>query len=161
MAVRRKAILLGLVPSLVVLHFLFHVGFSIRYGAPDLLTVALLLAARELGMGTGAALGFAFGLLEDSFSALSFGASTVALTLLGALGARTRDLFVGDSLLFLFSYLALGKLARDLVTWFLVAPGVREGFFDVVVLHGTVAAVYGAAVGLLLLVPFGVSEVPR
>ncbi len=158
---RRKLILLGVVPLLVVLHFLLHVGLGIGGWAPDLLTVALLVAARELQMGTAAGLGFGLGLLEDSFSALTFGANSFTLTFLGAVGARTRDLFVGDSLLFLFLYLAVGLLARNLVHWLLSGQGVRDAFFDAVLVHGGVGALYGAAVGLLLLAPLGASEVAR
>lgn len=150
-----------LVPFLVVLHFFLHLGLGIGRGAPDLATVALLVAAREMGMGAGAGLGFVLGLMEDSFSGLAFGANTLAMTLLGALGARTRELFVGDSLVFLFSYLVLGKLLKDLVHWLLTAQEVRDRFLDAVVIDGSVAALYGAAVGLLLLVPLRSSEVSR
>ncbi len=81
-------------------------------------------------MGAGAALGFFFGILEDAFSVLAFGASALAMTVVGILGARTRDLFVGDSLLFLFVYLALGKLLRDLIYWVVAGepdPGALPG----------------------------------
>ena len=55
--------------------------------------LALLLAVRETGMGWAGALGFFFGLLEDAFSVLAFGASSLAMTAVGILGSRTRDLF--------------------------------------------------------------------
>jgi hypothetical protein len=116
--------------------------------------VALLLAARELGMGGGGALGFFFGLLEDSFSVLAFGANTLALTLVGILGAGTRDLWVGESLVFYFWYLATGIWARGLVHWMMSGESFREPFVDVVLVDGTVAALYGAAMGILLMIPF-------
>ena len=59
---RRRGLLLGLVPFLVLLHFFLHLGLSLGREAPDLLTLALLLAARETRMGTAAALGFFFGI---------------------------------------------------------------------------------------------------
>ena len=37
-------------------------------------------------MGSAAGLGFVFGLLEDAFSILAFGANTIAMTLVGAIG---------------------------------------------------------------------------
>lgn len=157
----RRPILTILVPALVVLHLILHLGLGIGRGAPDLMTVALLLAARELGMGGGGALGFFLGLLEDSFSVLAFGANTLALTVVGILGARTRDLFVGESALFFFSYLALGKILRDLIHWFAAGEGIREPFLNAIVVDGTVAAVYGAVVGLVLLFPFKTPETAR
>jgi len=156
--VRKRLILIAVVPTLVVLHLFLHLGLGIGGAAPDLMTVALLLAAREVGMGWGGALGFFFGLLEDSFSVLAFGANTLALTLVGILGARTRDFFVGDSVLFLFTYFTAGKLLRDLVHWLVAGEGLREPFLNAVVVDGTVGAVYGAVLGLLVLLPFRPAE---
>lgn len=151
----RRTVLGLLVPLLVILHFLFHVGFSIASGAPDLLTLALLLAARELSLGWGGGLGFFLGLLEDAFSVLAFGASAFALTLVGILGARTRDLFVGDSLLFFFVYLTVGKLLRNLVYWVVAGATVRGPFLESMVIQGGLASVYMAAVGVLVVVVLG------
>ncbi len=151
---RRRGLLRLLVPLLVVLHFLLHPGMGFGRGAPDLLVVALLLAVREVGMGWGTGLGFALGLMEDSFSVLAFGASTVALTLVAALGARTRDLFVGDSLSFYFWYLAAGKLLRELVHWVVVGEALREPFVSAILLQGTAGALYASVVGVVLFLPF-------
>jgi len=151
----RRTVLGFLVPALVVLHFLFHVGFSIQGWAPDLLVLALLLAAREVGMGAGGALGFTFGLLEDAFSWLAFGASALSMTLIGVLGSRTRELFVGDSPLFFFAYLTLGKFLKDLIYWLVAASSVKGPFLETVVLHGGLGALYVALVGLGLVSLFG------
>jgi rod shape-determining protein MreD len=152
--VRRRGLLSVLVPILVSLLFLGHPGLGFGSVAPDLLVVALLLAAREVGMGWGTGLGFALGLLEDSFSVLSFGANTVALTLVGALGARTRDLFVGDSLSFVFWYLAVGKLLREVVRWVVVGEALREPFLGAILLQGAASALYAGVVGMILFLPF-------
>ena len=89
----KAPVLVGiLVGVLFVLHFLLHVGFGFGAGAPDLLTIALLLAAREIGMGRAALLGLCFGLLEDALSVLAFGANTIAMTVAAVGGAFTRDL---------------------------------------------------------------------
>ena len=139
----------GTVLVLVVLHFLLHLGIGLGREAPDLLTVALLVGARELRMGSGAGLGFAFGLLEDAFSVLAFGANSIAMTLVGAVGARTRDLFVGDSLFFLVSYLFLGKWLRDLVFWLVVGDSLRGPFTDAMFVQASLASLYAAGVGLV------------
>jgi len=149
---RRNLVVPVLVPLLVVSHFLLHLGLGIGRAAPDLLTVAVLLAVREVGMGWGAGFGFVMGVLEDSFSALAFGANALALTVVGIVGGRTRDLFVGDSVLFLSAYFFFGKLGKDLIRWTAMRTDVREPFFNVVVMDGGLAALYVAAIGLVLVI---------
>jgi rod shape-determining protein MreD len=137
------------VVALAFLHFLLHLGVGVEL-APDLLTISLLLAAREVGMGTAAGIGFAFGLLLDAFSLLAFGANAIAMTILGAAGARTRDWFVGDSFFFVVSYLFLGKWAKDLLHWVAVGDAVREPFVQAILWGATLDALYAAAVGVLV-----------
>ncbi len=134
---------------LIFLHFGLHVSLGLGEIAPDLLVVALLIAAREVDIGGGAGLGFLLGLLDDAFSVLAFGANTFALTLVGMGGARTRDLFVGDSLFFMMSYLVLGKWARDLIYWVAVGEGLRESFINTMLIQSPISAVYAGMVGLV------------
>lgn len=145
---RLRAWILAL--ALVVLHFLLHVGLSYGRGAPDLLTLAVLLLARELSVGRAAVVGLVFGLLEDALSVLAFGANSMAMTLVAIGGAATRDLFVGDTRLFLVSYVFIGKLTRDLIHWVAVGEGLRQPFVEQVVIEGGIASLYLAAVGLVV-----------
>ena len=138
------------VVGLAFLHFLLHLGMGLDDVAPDLLTVALLLAAREVGMGSAAGIGFAFGLLLDAFSLLAFGANAVAMTVVGAAGARTRDWFVGDSFFFVVSYLFLGKWVKDLLHWVAVGEGVREPFVQALLIEAPLDAAYAAGIGVLV-----------
>lgn len=144
-----------LVATLVFLHFLLHVGLGYGRGAPDLLTIALLLGAREVGSGSAAALGLLFGLLEDALSVLAFGANAVAMTVIGILGALTRDLFVGDSRLFAVSYFFVGKWMRDFIHWIMVGDELRQPFVDQVLVQGAVAGAYAALVGLVVVTLVG------
>ena len=136
---------------LVLLHFGLHLSLGLGEGAPDLLLVALLIAARELDIGRGAGLGFFLGMLDDAFSVLAFGANTFALTLVGMGGARTRDLFVGDSLLFLTSYLMLGKWVRDFLHWVAVGEGLRESFVETMLIQSPISAAYAGLIGLVVI----------
>ena len=136
-------------------HFIMHVGFGLGPEVPDMLTIALLLAAREIGIGGATGLGLAFGLLEDSLSVLAFGASSVAMTITGALGATTRNLFVGDSLSFQLSYFILGKWARDLLHWVMAGEALRLPFLEQVMLNGFLGGVYVAAIAVPLMVLLG------
>ena len=141
----------GVVGSLIVLHFGLHVSLGLGGRAPDLLVVALLIAATELDIGRGAGLGFLLGLLDDAFSVLAFGANTLALTVVGMGGARTRNLFVGDSLVFMTSYLVLGKWMRDLLHWVAVGEGLRGSFVDTMLIQSPISAAYAGLVGLVVI----------
>jgi cell shape-determining protein MreD len=152
---RRSPIFWVLAVLLPVLHFLLYVGLGIGIWAPDLLTVALLLLAREVRTSTAAAIGFFFGLLEDAFSILAFGANTLTMTLLGILGSRSRDLFLGESVVFFLSYLAVGTWLRFAIHWALAGEEVRGPAGRVLLLQGPVAALYAAGVGVLFLLLTG------
>jgi len=138
------------------------VGLGIGGAAPDLLTVALLLVVREVGIGAAAGVGLGFGILEDALSVVAFGVNSVAMTLVGLAGATTRDLFVGDSLVFLISYFVLGKFVRDLMTWILMGDALREPFVSQVLVQGLLGGVYAAIVGVALMAVTGLwRESPR
>ena len=139
---------------LVVLHFILHIGLGIGSGAPDLLTAALLLGVRRVRGSVAAIMGLGLGLLNDSFSATSFGADAVILTILGYLGARSRDLFEGESLLFMAGYLFLGKLLHDLGYWILARENARPDFLGQLLLTWPVNALYCAGAGVLALLIF-------
>jgi rod shape-determining protein MreD len=100
---------------LVILHFGVHVALGLSGVAPDLLTIALLLGSRRLSGAGAAGLGLALGVLNDALSLTAFGALAVTYAIIGFFGARSRDLFEGDSLLFVGVYIFLGKWLRDLV----------------------------------------------
>ena len=87
----------------------------------------------------------------DYFSVLAFGANTFAMTLVGMGGARTREFFVGDSLVFLTSYLVLGKWTRDLLHWIVIGDGLREPFVDAVLVQAPISAVYAGLIGIVVI----------
>jgi cell shape-determining protein MreD len=96
------------VVALVVAHFLlrpFWVGLPV---GPDLLVGALLVGTLRLRAGHAALFGFALGLLESAMALEGLGGYALALTLLGYLGARSRDLLFADARFYVFSYLFVG-----------------------------------------------------
>ena len=147
--------------GLVVTHLLLHVALGLGKVAPDLAVVALLLASRSLGSAGGAATGFVLGLLEDAFSVVSFGANVFAMSVVGALGARTRDLFVGDSIPFLAVFLAIGKWGRDVLVWVVSDLGSRAPFNHFVLVESPLLALYAAAAGLVARLVFARGPLSR
>lgn len=137
---------------LVVIHFILHLTFGLSEWAPDLLTLAVLIAARQLTGGAAAGVGFALGLLEDAVSLGAFGAAAIAQTVVGYLGARSRDLFVGESVLFLSLYFFLGAWLQDAL-YYGVAPSVRRGeTVERLLIYAPLEALYVAVVGVVAVV---------
>jgi rod shape-determining protein MreD len=132
---------------LVVLHFTVHLGIGVGPGGIDLLTIAVLLGVRRTSGARGALLGLLVGLLQDSLSLLAFGAQSVTYALLGYLGARSRDLFYGDSVLFVVLYLFVGKWLHDLLYYGLAGAAVRGEPVARFLVDAPVAALWTAAVG--------------
>lgn len=137
---------------LVFFHFFLRLGLGMGAEAPDLLTVALLLHVRRVRSGTAACIGFALGMLEDAFTLVTFGANTLAMTLVGILGVQTRAIFVSTaSLSFHIVYFGAGKWLRDFVHWILQRRvGFASGFVEPMILTGVPAALYAALVGVIL-----------
>lgn len=142
----------ALVALLVVVYFFLHLALGLGSVVPDLLTVALLLAARRLRAPAAAGFGLFLGLLRDSLSLVAFGADAVTLTVLGYLGSRSRDLFIGDSLLFVGIYLLMGKLLHDAIFYLLAGPALGSGMMEFVAQLPFV--LYSAAAGLSLLLVY-------
>ena len=146
---------------LVVLHLVIHVGFGVGAAAPDLFTLALLIVARGLHMAGATGVGLFLGLLEDAQGLLGFGAHGFAMAVVGALAARTREVFVGDSLLFVASYLFVGKWLRDAIYWVAAGPQLRGAMGEALLVDAGLAALYMTVVGLVVVFLTGALQGPR
>lgn len=135
---------------LVALHFLLRVGLGYEQLAPDLLVVALLLAARQLAAGIAAGLGLLFGVLDGALVPFALGASALALTVLGFAGSRSREMFSEDNYLLLALYLFVGKWLFDAILFFATGDMFRTGA-SYLLLISPLTALYAAAAGLISL----------
>ena len=133
---------------LVVLHFVLRIGLGFAQLAPDLLIVALLLAAREIRAGFAAGLGLLLGILDGAVIPFSLGASALVLTILGFAGGRSRELFAGDNFIFLALYLFAGKWLYDTLLFLVTGDLFRSGA-SYLLLVSPLAALYAAAAGLV------------
>lgn len=133
---------------LVVLHLVVHVAIGLGTAAPDLLAIAVLLAARRMKGSGAAAVGLLLGLLNDALALTTFGATALVFAVIGFLGARSRDLFEGDSLLFVAVYIFLGKWLRDAL--FLVMTRSASGDpWGILVTSTPIAAIYAAITAMI------------
>ena len=136
------------VALLVVLHFLLRVGLGYEQLAPDLLVVAVLIAARQLPAGFAAGVGFVLGLLDGAVVPTAMGASALALTIIGFAGARSRELFSEDNYLLFALYLFAGKWIFDVILFFATGEVFRPGA-SYLLLVSPLSALYAAAAGLI------------
>ena len=138
---------------LVVLHFVLRVGLGLDQLAPDLLVVALLLAAREFRAGWAAGLGLLLGVLDGSMVPFNLGISARVLTTLGFVGARSREIFSGESYVFLALYLFAGKWLYDVFLSLLTRELFRSGASELLVI-APMNALYAAAAGVLAMAAY-------
>lgn len=144
----------AMVVLLVLADLTLHLGLGLGREAPDLITVAALLAARRSSGAGAAALGVGLGLLRDSLSIVAFGADAIALGLVSYLGSRTRDLFLDDSLPFFAVYLLLGKWVHDAV-YALIRGSVTGGtWMDQLLTEAPIAALYAAVAGVVAVLAY-------
>jgi hypothetical protein len=138
---------------LVVLHLILRLGLGLGHLAPDLLVVALLLAAREIRAGWAAGLGLSLGIIDGSMVPFNLGASALVLTIVGFLGARTRELFSGDNYLFVALYLFVGKWLYDTLLY-LVTGDLFSSGAAYLLLISPLTALYAAAAGVVALAAY-------
>lgn len=138
---------------LVVLHFILRLGLGLGQLAPDLLLVALLLAAREMRAGWAAGLGLGLGILDGSMVPFNLGTSALVMTVIGFVGARSRELFSGDNFVFLALYLFVGKWLYDALLY-LVTGDLFSAGATYLVLVSPLAALYAAAAGVVALATY-------
>lgn len=138
---------------LVVLHFILRLGLGLGQLAPDLLVVALLLAAREIRAGWAAGLGLLLGVIDGSTVPFNLGASALVLTVLGYLGARTREIFSGDNFVFLALYLFVGKWLYDTLLYLVTGDLFTSGA-AYLLLVSPITALYAAAAGVVALAAY-------
>ena len=72
---------------LVILHLFLQLTLGYGHSTPDLFVVALLVVARGVNLGVGSLIGLLLGILEDGFSARSFGAHALSFSLLSLVSA--------------------------------------------------------------------------
>ena len=136
--------------ALVVLHLMANVALPLGALAPDLFAVTVLTASQRLGGAWGAALGLLLGLVEDSTSLTSFGASAFALAMVGGAAGRLAEVLRSDSSAFRFVLFAVGKWSRDILAWIVSDAATRPPVADALLVEAAVAALYAATVGIVV-----------
>jgi rod shape-determining protein MreD len=138
---------------LVLLHLLLRLALGLTV-VPDLFVVALLLGARRLGGAGAALLGLVLGILADSLALIAFGATAVAFVVVGFLGSRSRNLFEGDSYLFVAFYAFIGAWLIEAIR-FVVGGALARGVQPLaLVSEGALSALYTAAAAIIAMMAY-------
>lgn len=145
---------------LAVFHFVLRVAIGLSVSAPDLLTIAVLLAARRLKGSQAAGVGLVLGLLVDGLALTTFGALALVNAVVGFLGARSRDLFEGDSYLFIGAYIFLGKLVHD-VLYFVITKSSHGQEWSALLTPAPLAALYAAVAAIIAIILYSAATGDR
>jgi len=107
---------------LLVVHFTLY-RFFVRWPVmPNLMIGALLIGALRMPAGIAALFGFGLGILEASMGLEGLGTISLVLTVVGYLGARSRDLLFADARHYVFFYLFAGTWVAEF-SLMLAMPG--------------------------------------
>jgi rod shape-determining protein MreD len=99
---------------LIVLHYTLRPLLAWR-ASVDFLIVALLLGSVRLRPGAAAVYGFLLGLVSDSLAVSAFGASALAMSLVGFGASWLKAVFFADNLVLNGFFLFLAKWVFDLI----------------------------------------------
>ncbi len=120
----------------------------------DFLVIAALFAAVRMRPGLAALLGFALGLSADALAPGSFGAATLALTVISFAASWLKAVFFANHIALTGLFIFLGKWCFDAI-YVLLGGGVRGVDLVVQLLLWTpLAAALTAVVAVLLLTIF-------
>jgi rod shape-determining protein MreD len=140
----------------VVFLFLVVLQYTLRpvlaWRAPiDFLVIALLLVAVRARPGVAAVAGFALGLLSDSLTPESFGAGSLAMTVVGFGASWLKAAFFADNIALNGIFIFAGKWAFDAI--YLIAEHRLQGtdLFVQLLLWSPLAAASTAIAGLVVL----------
>jgi rod shape-determining protein MreD len=97
---------------LVLLHFSLRPLLGWR-ASPDFLIIALLLVAIRVRPGTAALIGFLMGIVADSVTLHAFGASALAMSVVGFAASWLKAVFFADDIVLNAFFFFLGKWAFD------------------------------------------------
>jgi rod shape-determining protein MreD len=151
MSVARTLRALVLFSALIALHFTVRPLLAAR-ASVDFLVLALLLASVRVRPGGAAVVGFLLGLLIDSLRPGTFGAASLAMTLVGYAASWLKPVFFADNLPLNAFFFFAGKWVFDVI--FLTAGQRLRGTELVMqlLLWSPLAAALTAAAGVVLLI---------
>ena len=148
---------LGAVRAVIVFGLLIVLHYTLRpllgWRAPiDFLVIAVLLAAVRIRPGSAALFGFALGLATDSLNASGFGASALAMAVVGFAASWMKAIFFADNLALNGFFFFIGKWGYDIVQTIVEQRLSGGDMVTQLLLWSPLAAVNTALAGIVLLI---------
>jgi rod shape-determining protein MreD len=138
---------------LILLHLTLRLGLGFD-ALPDLLVVAALLGARRLGGPAAALFGLLLGVLADALAVVAFGATAVAFVVACWIGSRSRNIFEGESYLFLVVYVFLGAWLIDAIRFFVGGAAGRGEVPMMLLRQAPLTALFTAVAAVIAVVTY-------
>ncbi len=135
---------------LVVLHFSLRPLLGWRAG-PDFLIIALLLVSIRVRPGTAALIGFVMGIIADSVTLQAFGASALAMSVVGFTASWLKAVFFADDLVLNAFFFFLGKWAFDVLYIFAQRDAAQASLPLQLLVWSPLTAAVTSAAGILTL----------
>jgi rod shape-determining protein MreD len=142
-------------PILLVCFLLFlQVFFHSLYGwvdeLPDLVPIALAIAALRWGMGWTGFIGFLAGVMEDSFSTSYLGLGSLSWIIAGMVGGSVRGSLYGNQLSVAVILVAIIKMIHDIIYNVVYLWDSPSDIPSRLFIHVPFAALYSVALSIVL-----------
>jgi rod shape-determining protein MreD len=148
----RKALPFILIFLLFALQVFFHSLYGLVDALPDLIPIAIAVAAARWNPGGVAMLGFVAGVMEDSFSTSYLGLNSLAWTAAGTIGASIKSSLYGNRVAVAVILVAVLKAIHDVifnVVYLWNSPGDLPARLF---LEMPLAVVYSSGLGLIFFI---------
>ena len=146
----RKVLPAILILLLLSLQVFFHSVFGLVDALPDLVPIAVAIAAIRWGTGGAALVGFLMGVVEDSFATSYLGLNPLSWTLAGAIGSSIRSSLYGNRVAVAVILVVILKAIHEiayLVVYLWHTPG---EMLSEILLYTPLASIYSAGLALVL-----------
>jgi rod shape-determining protein MreD len=148
----RKVLPFIIILLLLSLQVLFHSIFGLVEALPDLIPVALAVAAIRWGITGAAIAGFLAGVVEDSFATSLLGLNSLSWTLAGTIGSTIRSSLYGNRIAVAVILVAVLKVIHEIVYYVVYLWNTPGEILTRIFLHIPIASIYSAGMALVIFI---------
>ncbi len=139
---------------LFFLQLFFHSLFGRVAALPDLVPIAIAVAAVRWGVGGVALVGFIAGLIEDSFSTSHLGLNSLSWVGAATSGALIKGSLYGNRLAVAVILVAFLKVIHDVIYYVIYLWGMPGDIFTQLFFFTPLSVVYSAGLALVTFLLF-------
>ncbi len=148
----RKVLPFIIILFLLSLQVFFHSIFGLVEALPDLIPIALAIAAIRWGLAGAVIAGFLAGVVEDSFATSLLGLNSLSWTLAGSIGSTIRSSLYGNRIAVAVILVAILKAVHDIVYYVVYLWNMPGDILTRMFLHVPIASVYSAGMAFVIFI---------